>query len=154
MRRARAKKRDITPDPRYKSVTVARFINYIMERGKKNVARKIVYDTLDFIKEKTKTDPTVIFDKAVKNVSPVLEIKAKRIGGANYQIPMEVRGERRQMLAFRWILDAAKRKKGKPMYQRLASELLEASKGEGSAIKHRSNVHRMAEANKAFAHFA
>lgn len=154
MRRARAKRREIQPDPRYKSVVIAKFINYLMERGKKEVARKVVYDTFDYIKEKTKIDPLAIFDKAIKNVAPVLEIKAKRVGGANYQIPMEVRGDRKQMLAFRWILESASNKKGKPMHIKLASELLDASKGEGASVKHRADVHRMAEANKAFAHFA
>ena len=124
-----------------------------MERGKKTIATRIVYDAFDIIKEKTKQDPVEIFEKAIQNASPVLEVRSKRIGGANYQVPMEVSKDRRIALAFRWVIAAAKKGNG-PMKDKLAKELIQASNSEGEAIKKKENVHKMAEANKAFAHFA
>ena len=133
---------------------VEKFINYVMEEGKKEIARKVVYGAFDFIKEKEKKDPVEIFETAIKNASPLIEVRSRRIGGANYQVPREVRPERRLILAMRWIVGAAKSKKGVPMRKKLAEELLLASRNEGEAIKKRENTHRMAEANKAFAHFS
>lgn len=154
MRGKPAPKRKIQGDGRYNDVDVAKFINYVMSKGKKTVAQKIVYDCFEIIKEKSKQDPRHVFNKALKQVSPLLEIRGRRIGGANYQIPYQVRGERRFALGCRWILDAARGRKGKPMAEKLAVEIMDASRGEGAAIKKRADVHRMAEANKAFAHFA
>jgi small subunit ribosomal protein S7 len=154
--RRKVKNRNIVgPDAKYDSVKIEKFVNYVMKDGKKHVARKIVYGALDTIKEKTKVEnPAEIFDTALKNVGPLMEVRSRRVGGANYQVPREVRPERRMALAFRWILDAAASKKGMPMHKRLADELLAASNNEGTAIKKREDTHRMAEANKAFAHFA
>jgi len=154
MRGKQAPKRDIQGDPKYNNADIAKFINYIMEQGKKSIAQKVVYGCFDFIKEKTKQDPRHVFNKALKQVSPLLEIRGKRVGGANYQIPYQVRGSRRFNLGCRWIIEAAKSRKGKPMAEKLASELMDAANGEGAAIKKKADVHRMAEANKAFAHFA
>ena len=153
-RRKKRENRNIQPDPAYNNVMVSILINHIMERGKKNTARKIVYGAFDIIKEKTQKEPLEIFDRAMQNAAPILEIKPKRIGGATYQVPIEVRGERKITLAMRWIINAARAKKGKPMKEKLAEELMLAAKNEGSAIKKREDVHRMAEANRAFAHFA
>ena len=153
-RKQKKEKRKILPDAVYNNVKVAKFINKVMERGKKTVARKIVYRTLDIIKEKTKKEPLEIFEKALENASPLLEVKPKRVGGATYQVPREVRGDRRLALATRWILTAARSKKGKPMAEKLAEELISAANNEGSAIKKKEDTHRMAEANRAFAHFA
>ena len=153
-RRKKREKRNIIPDPTYNSVTVAKFINQVMRKGKKTIARKIVYGAFDIIKEKNKREPMEIFDLALKNAGPILEVKPKRIGGATYQVPREVRGERKLALAFRWIIQAAKSKKGKPMKEKLAEELILASNNEGSAVKKKEDTHRMAEANRAFAHFA
>ncbi|MBU1130743.1 30S ribosomal protein S7 [Patescibacteria group bacterium] len=147
-------KRKIAPDPKFGSVKIAKFINYIMRRGKKSTAQRVVYTTFRLISDKTKDDPLEIFEKAVKNISPTLEVKGRRIGGANYQIPIVVSGERRLILAYRWLIQSAKGKKGKTMAQRLAEEIMAAAKGEGNAIKKREDTHRMAEANRAFAHFA
>lgn len=154
--RRKVKNRNIVgPDAKYDSVKIEKFVNYVMKDGKKHVARKIVYGALDAIKEKTKTDnPVEIFEAALKNVGPLMEVRSRRVGGANYQVPREVRPERRMALTYRWILDAALAKKGMPMHKRLADELLAASNNEGSAVKKREDTHRMAEANKAFAHFA
>lgn len=139
----------------YGSTKVEKFINYIMERGKKNVARSIVYGAFDIIKEKKKEiEPLEVFELALKNAGPLTEIRSRRIGGANYQVPREVRPERRFALALRWIIDAANSKKGRPMHQKLADELLAAANNEGEAVKKRETTHKMAEANKAFAHFA
>ena len=154
MRGKKAPKRKILPDPKYKSVNIAKFINYVMERGKKTVAQDIVYSAFDILGEKTKEDALDIFDKAVKNVTPVLQIKSRRVGGANYQIPIPVRGDKKLALAYNWTIDAAKKKKGRPMAQRLANELLDAYNNQGDAVKKKQDVHRMAEANRAFAHFA
>ncbi|MBU0732361.1 30S ribosomal protein S7 [Patescibacteria group bacterium] len=154
MRGKQAPKRRILPDPEYNSTSIAKFINYIMQDGKKSTAQQIVYDAFDIIEKKTKKPPLDTFDKAMKNVSPVLEIKARRIGGANYQVPIEVRGERRFNLASRWLITAAKKRKGKPMSEKLALELMDAAEEQGEAMKKREDVHKMAEANRAFAHFA
>lgn len=154
MPRIKYKKREILPDPLYNNVKVAKLINYVMRRGKKEKARKIVYGAFEIVKEKTKKDPIEIFNLAIKNVGPLLEVRPRRIGGATYQVPMEVKPERRLSLAMRWIIEAAKSKKGRPMKEKLAEELIEASKGRGAAVRKKEQVHRMAEANKAFAHFA
>ena len=154
MRGKKAPRRQITPDPKYGNVYIAKFINYIMIGGKKTIAQKVMYDALDIMSEKTKQDPVDVFDKALKNVMPSLEVKSRRVGGANYQVPMSVRGERRYVLAFRWIIKAARSKKGKKMAQRLADEFIAASNQEGDAFKKKQDVQRMAEANRAFAHFA
>ncbi len=153
MRRA-YKKHKIAPDRIYNDVSISQLINKIMEDGKKATAQKIVYGSFDIIKEKTKKEPFEIFKQAIENVSPLLEVKPKRIGGATYQVPMEVRGERKIALSFKWIIDSARSKKGKSMAEKLAEELILASKNEGNAIKKKQDTHRMAEANKAFAHFA
>ena len=154
MRRRRPEKRVILPDPIYNDIVVARFINYIMKNGKKSIAEKILYESLDLIKEKTKGDtPIDIFKIALENVSPIVEVKSKRVGGATYQVPLEVSQNRRVALAMRWILSYARSRKGKTMANRLASELIAASNKEGSAYKKKEDTHKMAEANKAFAHF-
>lgn len=145
------KKTDIGSDTKYMRKDVQRFVNYLMEDGKKSVAEKVVYASLEKIKEVTKEDPITVFAKALENATPLLEVVSKRIGGANYQIPREVRPERQFFLATHWIIAAAKNKKGKPMAERLADELIAASKNEGSAIKKKQDTHRMAEANRAFA---
>ena len=144
----------IQPDPKYHSIVVAKLINYVMIQGKKIAARKIVYGALDDIKELSKSDPLEVFDGAIRNVGPYVEIKSKRIGGANYQVPIEVSKDRRLSLALRWIIAAARSVKGKPMRKKLTEEILAASKKEGLAYKKREDTHRMAEANKAFAHYA
>jgi len=153
MRRKRNYKRDILPDPKFQNVAVAKFINRLMTRGKKSTAQRVLYDAFDIIVKQQK-DPLQIFDEAIKNILPALEVKSKRIGGANYQVPREVRGERKLTLAFRWIIEGSRAKKGKSMAERLAEEFLAASKNEGTAIKKKQDMHRMAEANKAFAHFS
>jgi small subunit ribosomal protein S7 len=144
----------ISPDPIHNSVRVAKFINYVMRKGKKTVARKIVYGALDIIKEKTKKDSLELFEQALQNAAPFLEVRPKRIGGATYQVPMEVKGDRRIALAMRWIIKAAKGRKGKSMKERLAEELMDAANNTGAAVKKKRDTHRMAEANRAFAHFA
>jgi len=148
------KKHKITPDRIYNEVLVSQLINKVMKKGKKSLAQKIVYNAFEIIKEKEKKDPLEVFKVAIENASPSLEVKPRRIGGATYQVPMEVRSERKITLAMRWILEAARGKKGKPMAEKLAEELILASKNEGGAIKKKLDTHRMAEANKAFAHFA
>ena len=153
-RRARIAKRPILPDGKYHNKTVGRFINRIMLRGKKSVAENIVYTAFDHVRERMpEDDPAEVFSQAVENVRPLLEVKSRRVGGANYQVPVEVRPERRQALAFRWLLDAAAARHEKTMCERLANELLEAYAKQGAAIRKREDVHRMAEANKAFAHY-
>ena len=154
MRRKRKFHREIIPDPKFGNSTIAKFINYVMKGGKKSTAQKVVYKAFETIEKKYKQDPLNIFDTALRNVGPQLEVKSRRIGGATYQVPREVRGERKMALAFRWILLAARSKKGKPMHEKLAEELILATKNEGSAIKKKQDTHRMAEANKAFAHFS
>ncbi len=154
MRRKRKYKKNHEADTQYSSIAVSRFINYLMEEGKKSVARSVFYKALDNIQKEIKSEPLPIFEKAIENASPLLEVFSKRIGGANYQVPREVRPERKFLLACRWIIEGASSRKGKSMDKKLAEELLAASKNEGSAIKKKQNVHRMAEANRAFAHFA
>ncbi|MEK7538625.1 MAG: 30S ribosomal protein S7 [Patescibacteria group bacterium] len=154
--RRKVKNRNIVgPDLVYGSTKVEKFINYVMQSGKKNTARTIVYGAFDIIKEKNKEiEALEVFDLAMKNTGPLMEVRSRRVGGANYQVPREVRPERRLALSMGWIIDAAKSKKGRPMHMKLADEILSASKNEGEAVKKRENVHKMAEANKAFAHFA
>lgn len=147
-------KRVVEPDPKYGNVVVAKFINHLMERGKKTVARKIMYQALQELETKTKRPALDLFDEAMRNVSPQVEVKGRRVGGANYQVPIEVRGDRKQTLAMRWLITAARAKKGRPMHLKLAEELMAAASNEGDAIKKKQDVHRMAEANRAFAHFA
>src|SRR3989344_1555404 len=155
MRRPVKNRNQVSPDIMYGSTTVEKFINYVMQEGKKNTARKVVYGAFDLIKEKEKAStPLEVFDLAIKNAGPVVEIRSRRVGGANYLVPREVRAERRLSLAMRWILEAARSKKDTPIHIKLADALLAASKNEGEAIKKRENTHKMAEANKAFAHFA
>ncbi|MEI6400297.1 MAG: 30S ribosomal protein S7 [bacterium] len=154
MRRKVTNRNIVKPDLTYNSATLGKFINYMMWSGKKSVAEKIVYGALDIIKEKTGKEPLEIFDEAVRNASPAIEVRSRRIGGANYQVPREVRPERRQSLAFRWIRDAARAKKGMDTHKKLAEELLAAANNEGAAVKKKQDTHKMAEANKAFAHFA
>ncbi len=154
MRGKQATKRKLRPDPKFDNVVIGRLISLILQKGKKSIAQSIVYDSLDIIKEQTKKDPLTVFDLALRNVAPVLEVKSKRIGGANYQIPVEVRGERKSALALRWIIGAARSRKGKAMAEKLALELMDAAQKQGEAIKKKEDVHRMAEANRAFAHFA
>ena len=154
MRKKRIYKKNREADLMYGRVDLGRFINYIMKDGKKSTAEKVVYGAFEKIKETTKEDPVVVFEKAMKNVSPLLEVASKRVGGANYQVPREVRPERQFVLSVRWIIGAARAKKGKPMAQKLADEFIAASKNEGAAIKKKQDMHRMAEANRAFAHFA
>ena len=155
MRRKVKNRNKVGPDPIYNSEKISKFINCIMEMGKKNAARKIVYGAMDEIKAKAKVeDPMIIFDEALRNVGPAMEVRSRRVGGANYQVPREVRPERKQALAIRWIIDAAASKKGAPMHKKLADELMAAAKNEGESIKKRENTIKMAESNKAFAHFA
>ncbi len=154
MRGKAAPKRQIVPDPKFGSAVVAKLVNSVMKRGKKATAQKVVYGALSIVAEKTKDDPIVVFETAMKNVTPQVEVVSRRVGGANYQIPTPVRGERRVALAFRWMIGAANSRKGKPMAEKLAAEIMEAAKGEGTAVKKRMDVQRMAEANRAFAHFA
>ena len=150
-----ASRTHLKPDSKYDNRIVAKFINCLMLDGKKSIAQKVFYDAMDIIAKKLPDEqPVEVFEKAITNVKPLLEVRSKRVGGASYQVPMQVRPKRQQSLAFRWILAASRAKKGKPMCQRLASEFLDASKGEGTSMTTRENVHRMAEANKAFAHFA
>jgi small subunit ribosomal protein S7 len=154
MRGKKAPHRAITPDPKYKDETVAKFINYLMYGGKKATAQNVMYEAFDIIKEKTGGDPKAVFEAALKNVAPAVEVKSKRVGGANYQVPIPVRGERRQALTFRWILAATRARKGRPMAEKLAVEFMSAANNEGDAVRKKMDVHRMAEANRAFAHFA
>ena len=155
MRRKVNNRNIVKPDIKFNSEKVEKFINRVMERGKKQTAREIVYGAFDVIKEKSKVEnPLEVFDTAMKNTGPVMEVRSRRVGGANYQVPREVRPERRQALSMKWIIEAARSKKGKPMHEKLAEELISAAKNEGEAVKKRENVHKMAEANKAFAHFA
>jgi small subunit ribosomal protein S7 len=145
----------LRPDPRHSSKLISKFTNCMMKSGKKTVALKIVYDAIDLAAKRTKhDDPLDLFEKAVQNVRPSVQIRSKRVGGSNYQVPMSVNPKRSQALAIRWIIDAARAKKGRPMKERLASELVDAFNGQGAAVNTRENVHRMADANKAFAHFA
>ncbi len=154
MRKKRVYKKYHTPDSKYGRVDLGRFINYTMKDGKKSVAEKVVYGALERVGIETKEDPIAVFEKAMQNASPLLEVMSKRVGGANYQVPREVRPDRRFVLATRWIIGAARSRKGKPMSVKLAEEFIAASKNEGAAIKKKQDTHRMAESNRAFAHFA
>ena len=153
MRKKRAIRRRVTPDPKFGDELISRFVNSVLEDGKKNIARNIVYSALDQIAQKTEKNPLEVFKKAVDNASPLIEVRARRVGGATYQVPTEVRLERRTALAIRWLITYAQDRSDKSMSQKLAAELLAASSGEGGAVKKKDDVHRMAEANKAFAHF-
>ncbi|MBU1164689.1 30S ribosomal protein S7 [Patescibacteria group bacterium] len=152
MRRA-TPKRKTSPDPKFNSLIIAKLINQVMRRGKKSTAQKIVYSAFDIVSEKTKGDPIEVFEKALRNSSPEVEVKSRRIGGANYQIPVAVMGERKTTLGLRWLIAGAKSKKGSPMHLKLAEEILEAAEGKGVAVKKREDVYKMAESNRAFAHF-
>ncbi|MEK7192193.1 MAG: 30S ribosomal protein S7 [Patescibacteria group bacterium] len=154
MRRKINYKREYKPDLKYSSVAVGRFVNYLMRNGKKSTAERILYDTFDIVNKQSKQEPLAVFDKALENAAPSVELTTRRIGGANYQVPVEVRPSRKFVLAARWIIESARGKKGKPMANKLAEELLAAAKNEGAAIKKKQDTHRMAEANRAFAHFA
>ena len=155
MRRKIKINRDLKPDATYDSVKVAKFTNYVMESGKKITARRIMSECMEAIKEQTKTEnPMEVFELALKNTEPQMEVRSRRVGGANYQVPREVRPERKRAMSMKWIIEAARSKKGKPIAIKLAEEIIAASKNEGEAVKKRENVHKMAEANKAFAHFA
>ncbi len=153
MRGKQAPKRDLRPDHKFGNTSVTRFINYVMKDGKRTIAEKIVYECFEIIKEQTKKEGIEVFDGALKNVSPQIEVRSKRIGGGNYQVPVEVRSSRRESLAFRWILTATRAKKGKDMADKLAFELIEAFNNRGDAIKKKEDVYKMAQANRAFAHF-
>ena len=153
MRRTSAPKRDVLPDPVYNSVILTKFINQVMLDGKKGVAERIVYGTFEIIKDKTGKDPMEVFDEAMKNVMPVLEVKARRVGGANYQVPVEVRPERRQTLGIRWLVINTRKRGGKTMQEKLAAELMDAANNVGASVKKREDTHKMAEANRAFAHY-
>jgi small subunit ribosomal protein S7 len=152
-RRREVTKREILPDPKYKNALVARFINNIMERGKKSVAEGIFYGAMDLIQQRTQEDPLKLFEKSVNNVKPIIEVKSRRVGGATYQVPTEVRPERRTALAIRWLISYSGERSEKSMQEKLAAELLDAANNRGGAIKKREDVHKMAEANKAFAHY-
>ena len=152
-RRRKQTKRDVSPDPVYKSKVVTKFMNSLMYQGKKTVAEKILYKTFELIKTKTNDDPLKIFNDALKNVKPNLEVKSRRVGGATYQVPVDVRADRAQALAIRWLIDDSRKRTDKSMQEKLVKELLDAAANKGSAIKKREDTHKMAEANKAFAHF-
>jgi len=153
MRKRRAVKRDVLPDALYKSKVVTKLINNIMLDGKKGTAQRIVYDAFDMIKEKTGEEAMVVFEKAMANIKPALEVKSRKVGGANYQVPMEVKADRAQTLAFRWLTQYARLRNGKTMAEKLANEIIDASNGIGASVKKREDTHKMAEANKAFAHY-
>ena len=152
-RRAKAEKREILPDPKYRNVIVSRMINRVMTRGKKNTAESIVYSAMDIIADQVKGDPVATVELAIKNVTPLLEVKPRRVGGATYQVPVEVRQERGLSLAMRWLITAARARGGKSMADKLAAELMDASQRQGATIKKREDTHRMAEANRAFVHY-
>ena len=153
MRKRRAVKRDVLPDALYKSKVVTKLINQIMLDGKKGTAQRIVYDAFDMIKEKTGEEPMTVFEKAMNNIKPALEVKSRRVGGANYQVPVEVKQDRAIALAFRWISQYARLRNGHSMAENLANEIIDASNGTGASVKKREDTHKMAEANKAFAHY-
>jgi len=154
MRRRRAELRDVIPDPKYSSKLVTRFVNVIMEKGKKSIAESILYNALDIVSKKTGDKSTLeLLQKAIDNVRPLLQVKPRRVGGATYQVPIEVRADRGNSIAMRWIRDFARQKKGRPMDEKLADEIVDAFKSQGSAMKKREEMHKMAEANKAFAHY-
>lgn len=154
MRRRRAEKRETAPDLQYNSKVIGQLINMLMIKGKKSVAQKIIYNALEIVQKQTGAqDPLVVFNKALENVRPLLEVKSRRVGGATYQVPIEVKSDRGNTLALRWIRDYARAKKGKPMQEKLAQEIIDAYKNTGSAVKKKEDTHKMAEANKAFAHY-
>ncbi len=153
MRRNRAELRKVIPDPRYHSEVVAKFVNNVMERGKKSLATSVVYDAFALVEERTKRPGIEVFEEALKNATPLVEVKPRRVGGATYQIPMEIGAARRQALAMRWLIENARKRSGRDMAARLAGELMDAARNEGATIKKREDTHRMAEANQAFAHF-
>ena len=152
-RRYRPEKRVVVPDLRYQSVTVSLFVNRMMEGGKKSTARRIIYDSFEIIEDKSNKNPVEVFEQAVQNVTPRLEVKPRRVGGATYQVPMEVPIHRRTSLAIRWLLQAARSRSGRSMAEKLATEFMDAANGQGSAVKRKDDTHRMAEANRAFAHY-
>lgn len=152
-RRRVAAKREVLPDPKFGSTLLAKFVNHVMESGKKSVAERIVYGALDIVKEKLSKDPIEIFEQAMENIAPMVEVKARRVGGATYQVPVEVRASRRNALAMRWMVEYSRKRGEKSMRQRLAGEMMDAAQGKGAAVKKREDVHRMAEANKAFSHY-
>ncbi|HAD05714.1 MAG TPA: 30S ribosomal protein S7 [Anaerolineaceae bacterium] len=153
MRRTKPEKREIEPDVRYNSVDVQKFIHHILRRGKKSLAVTIVYDALEMVKEKTGRNPLEVFELALKNVGPIMEVRPRRVGGATYQVPMEVPGERRLALAMRWIADAARARSGKSFAEKIAAELIDAANNQGNAVRKREETHKMAEANRAFSHY-
>ena len=153
MRKRRATKRDVLADPIYNSKVVTKLVNHIMKDGKKGTAQNIIYDAFDIIKEKTGEDAMVVFDKAMDNIKPALEVKSRRVGGANYQVPVEVKPDRAQALAFRWLAQYARLRNGHSMAENLANEIIDASNGTGASVKKKDDTHKMAEANKAFAHY-
>ena len=153
MRKRQAVKRDVLPDPIYKSKVVTKLINQIMRDGKKGTAQKILYESFEMIKEKTKKEPMEVFEEAMKNIKPALEVKSRRVGGANYQVPVEVKADRAQALAFRWLAQYARLRSGHSMAENLANEIIDASNGTGASVKKKDDTHKMAEANKAFAHY-
>ena len=152
-RKKQAPKRIFYPDPKYSSLVLSKFINFVMYDGKKATAEKIIYSALDRIKDKTKNDPIKTFNDAISNIRPNLEVRSRRVGGATYQVPVEVKTKRSQTLALRWLLDATRKRKNKTMSDKLFNEIMDASQNKGSAIKKREDTHKMAESNKAFAHF-
>ena len=153
MRKRRATKRDVLADPIYNSKVVTKLVNHIMKDGKKGTAQNIIYDAFDIIKEKTGEDAMVVFNKAMNNIKPALEVKSRRVGGANYQVPVEVKPDRAQALAFRWLAQYARLRNGHSMAENLANEIIDASNGTGASVKKKEDTHKMAEANKAFAHY-
>ena len=153
MRKRRATKRDVLADPIYNSKVVTKLVNHIMKDGKKGTAQKIIYDAFDIVKEKTGEDAMVVFEKAMDNIKPALEVKSRRVGGANYQVPVEVKADRAQALAFRWLAQYARLRNGHSMAENLANEIIDASNGIGASVKKKEDTHKMAEANKAFAHY-
>ena len=153
MRKRRAVKRDVLPDPIYQSKVVTKLINQIMQDGKKGTAQRILYDAFDMVAEKTGEDAMTVFEKAMNNIKPALEVKSRRVGGANYQVPVEVKPARAQALAFRWLINYARLRNGHSMAENLANEIIDASNGVGASVKKREDTHKMAEANKAFAHY-
>ena len=153
MRKRRATKRDVLADPIYNSKVVTKLVNHIMKDGKKGTAQNIIYDAFDIIKEKTGEDAMVVFNKAMDNIKPALEVKSRRVGGANYQVPVEVKPDRAQALAFRWLAQYARLRNGHSMAENLANEIIDASNGTGASVKKKDDTHKMAEANKAFAHY-
>ena len=153
MRKRRAVKRDVLPDPIYKSKVVTKLINQIMRDGKKGTAQKILYNAFEIIQEKTNEEPMKVFEKAMANIKPALEVKSRRVGGSNYQVPVEVKPERAQALSFRWLTQYARLRSGHSMAENLANEIIDASNGTGASVKKKEDTHRMAEANKAFAHY-